>query len=203
MKRITALILVFLIFLSGCAAAPELTLSEMLGSSDGSLYTSPFGFSVDAEELYVFTEEELASLNQIDSFTPELLQTWMDTGRAVSIYAAAADDGDSIHLSLYPAVNLPVDVQTAEDYAAYGLSVMPDRLTEAGYTDVQAEQVTAKLGDAEHPAILCTAKLSDDVSYYLLQICFRKDGWMGGLSLSSTESEEAISELLTRITTNN
>ena len=200
MKRLLCLFLALLLLLPGCAAGRELTLSDALGTSEENAYTSPFGFVIDTEGLLVFSEDDLASLNQLDSFTPEALQTRMDTGNAVSIFAAASDEGASVNLSLYPAANLPESVQTPEEYAQYGLSVMPDKLTAAGYADFQVEQVSVNLDGAEHPAILCSAKITEDVPYYLLQICFRKDGWMASLSLSSMESEEDMRQLLTRIT---
>lgn len=202
MKRITALILAALLLLSGCSAAPELTLSEMLGTREEDTYTSPFGFAVDTAQLQLLSEEDLAAVNQVEEFTPEALMAKTDACNAVSVFAAATGAQDSILLSLFPAAGLPEDVQTPEDYAAYGLTLICGKLESAGYTDVQAEQVTVDLDGTERPAVLCTAQIAEGVPYYLLQICFREGGWMAALSLASVESEEALSQLLTRVTSN-
>ena len=76
-------------------------------------------------------------------------------------------------------------------------------LASAGYTDVRLQLVDVQLDDGEHPALLCSAMITEGVPYHLLQICFQRGDWMGGLSLSSLESEEALRQLLTRITPNN
>jgi hypothetical protein len=83
------------------------------------------------------------------------------------------------------------------------MSVMPDKLRTAGYTDVQMQQISVKLDDGEHPAVLCSAKITEGVPYHLIQICFREGDWMGSLSLSSVESEEALGALLARISITN
>ena len=199
MKRIIALFLVCLLILSGCASGPKPALSEMLGTHAGSIYHSAFGFSFDTVEMQVFSEENLAAFNGADEFTPEALMALTDSGNAVTVFAAAPTSGASASLSLFPAAGLPGDIETAADYAAYGMSVMPDKLSTAGYTDVQIQQISVKLDDGEHPAILCSAMITEGVPYHLLQICFQEGDWMGTLSLSSLESEEALGALLTRI----
>lgn len=201
MKRITALILVCLIILSGCSAAPKPALSEMLGTFDNGAYTSPFGFVLETAELHVFSESDLAAVNQIDAFTPEALTAQTDSGNAVLVFAAAPADGSSLSISLFPAAGLPDDVRSADEYAAYGLPLISGKLESAGYTGVQVQQISVKLDDSEHPALLCSAEITEGVPYHLLQICFREGDWMGSLSLSSVESEEALGALLARITT--
>lgn len=201
MKRITALILVCLFILSGCSSGgSEPALSEMLGSQSESSYTAPFGFVIDTQELHLYTQEDLATLNQVSEFTPEALAPQIESGSAISIFAAATDSADSIILSIFPAEGLPGDIQTAAEYAEYGLSVMGDKLGNAGYTDVQLQLVDVQLDDGEHPAVLCSAQITEGVPYHLLQICFQEGDWMGGLSLASMESEEALRQLLTRVT---
>ena len=200
MKRIIALSLACLLLLTGCAADPGPALADMLGTQSEDAYASPLGFVIDTAELYVFSAEELAALNQVDSFSPEALTTQTDIGNAVTVFAAAPDGQASVSVSLFPADALPGDIRTAADYAAYGLSVMPEKLESAGYTDVQLQQVEVQLDDGAHPAILCSASISEGVPYHLLQICFQEGNWMGGLSLSSLETEEALRELLTRVT---
>ena len=203
MKRIIALFLVCLLILSGCASGPKPALSEMLGTHSGSIYRSAFGFSFDTAEMQVFSEEDLAAVNGADEFTPEALMALTDNGNAVTVFAAAPTSGASASLSLFPAAGLPGDIETAADYAAYGLSVMPGKLESAGYTDVQMQQISVKLDDGEHPAILCSAMITEGVPYHLLQICFREGDWMGNLSLSSVESEDALGALLARISITN
>ena len=199
MKRIIALFLVCLLILSGCASGPKPALSEMLGTQSGSIYRSAFGFSFDTVEMQVFSGDDLAAVNGADEFTPEALMALTDSGSAVTVFAAAPTSGASASLSLFPAAGLPGDIETAADYAAYGLSVMPEKLKSAGYTDVRMEQISVKLDDGEHPAVLCSAMITEGVPYHLLQICFREGDWMGSLSLSSVESEEALGALLARI----
>ena len=201
MKRIIALFLACLLILSGCTSGPKPALSEMLGTQSGSIYRSAFGFSFDTVEMQVFSEEYLAAVNGADEFTPEALMALTDSGNAVTVFAAAPTSGASASLSLFPAAGLPEDIETAADYAAYGLSVMPGKLESAGYTDVRMQQISVKLGDSEHPAVLCSATITEGVPYHLLQICFREGDWMGSLSLSSVESEEALGALLARIST--
>lgn len=203
MKRIIALFLVCLLILSGCASGPKPALSEMLGTQSGTIYRSAFGFSFDAVEMQVFSGEDLAAVNGADEFTPETLEALTDSGNAVTVFAAAPSSGASASLSLFPAAGLPGDIETAADYAAYGLSVMPGKLESAGYTDVRMEQISVKLDDGEHPAILCSAMITEGVPYHLIQICFREGDWMGNLSLSSVESEEALGALLARISITN
>lgn len=200
MKRITALLLSLLLLLSGCAGGPEPSLSEMLGTQSDNSYSSPFGFVIDTTDLFVFSPEDLASVNQTEAFTAEALAPQIELGNAVSVFAAASGGEASVSLSLFPADSLSGDIQTAEDYAAYGLSAMPQKLEDAGYTDITVTQVRVNLDGGEHPAILCSATLSGEVPYHLLQVCFREGDWMGGLSLSSLESEESLRQLLTRIT---
>ena len=171
----------------------------MLGAHSGSIYRSAFGFSFDTVEMQVFSEEDLATVNGTDEFTPEALMPLTDSGNAVTVFAAAPTSGASASLSLFPAAGLPGDIETAADYAAYGLSVMPGKLETAGYTDVRMEQISVKLDDGEHPAVLCSAMITEGVPYHLIQICFREGDWMGSLSLSSVESEEALGALLARI----
>ena len=201
MKRIIALFLACLLILSGCTSGPKPALSEMLGTQSGSIYRSAFGFSFDTVEMQVFSEEYLAAVNGADEFTPEALMALTDSGNAVTVFAAAPTSGASASLSLFPAAGLPGDIETAADYAAYGLSVMPGKMESAGYTDVRMQQISVKLGDNEHPAVLCSATITEGVPYHLLQICFREGDWMGSLSLSSVESEEALGALLARIST--
>ena len=203
MKRLLSLFLVCLILLSGCAAGPEPALEDMLGTTEGSTYTAPFGFTIDGTDLYIFPREDLAAVNGLAEFTAEALMTQIDLGNAVTTFAAAPGGESSVTLSLFPAAGLPENVETAADYADYGLTVMPEKLTAAGYTNVQLQRVEVQLDDGAHPAVLCSADLTGGYSYHLLQICFRKGDWMGGLSLSSLESEEALRELLTRITSTN
>jgi hypothetical protein len=201
MKRITALVLVCLIIFSGCSAAPKPALSEMLGTFDNGTYTSPFGFVLETAELHVFSESDLAAVNYVDEFTPEALTAQTDSGNAVLVFAAAPADGSSLSISLFPAAGLPDDVRSAEEYAAYGLPLISGKLESAGYTGIQVQQISVKLDDSEHPALLCSAEITEGVPYHLLQICFREGDWMGSLSLSSVESEEALGALLARITT--
>lgn len=192
-----------LFILSGCSAAPKQALSDLLGTLEGSTYTSALGFVIDAAGLHAFSESDLAAVNQVDEFTPEALAAQTDSGNAVTVFAAASGAQASISLSLFPAAGLPEDVQTAEEYAAYGLSLISGKLESAGYADVRVQQISVRLDDGEHPAVLCSAKISGGVPYHLLQICFREGDWMGGLSLSSVESEEALRQLLTRVTSTN
>ena len=201
MKRITALVLVCLIIFSGCSAAPKPALSEMLGTFVNGTYTSPFGFVLETAELHVFSESDLAAVNYVDEFTPEALTAQTDSGNAVLVFAAAPADGSSLSISLFPAAGLPDDVRSAEEYAAYGLPLISGKLESAGYTGIQVQQISVKLDDSEHPALLCSAEITEGVPYHLLQICFREGDWMGSLSLSSVESEEALGALLARITT--
>ena len=201
MKRITALVLVCLIIFSGCSAAPKPALSEMLGTFDNGTYTSPFGFVLETAELHVFSESDLAAVNYVDEFTPEALTAQTDSGNAVLVFAAAPADGSSLSISLFPSAGLPDDVRSAEEYAAYGLPLISGKLESAGYTGIQVQQISVKLDDSEHPALLCSAEITEGVPYHLLQICFREGDWMGSLSLSSVESEEALGALLARITT--
>ena len=203
MKRLSALFLAFLLLLTGCSSGAEPSLSEMLGTQSESSYSSPFGFVIDTADLYIFSDEDLASVNGIDSFTPEAMMTQIDLGNAVTVFAAAPGGDSSVTLSLFPASGLSEDIRTAADYAEYGLSVMPGKMEDAGYTDIEAKLLSVILDDGEHPAVLCTAKLTEEVSYYLLQVCFREGDWMGGLSLSSLQSEEALRELLTQVTSTN
>ena len=203
MKRITALTLVCLIILSGCSAAPRTELSEMLGALEDGIYISPLGFAIETAELHVFSESDLAAVNYVDQFSPEALEAQTDSGSAVTVFAAASDGRDSIFLSLFPAAGLPEDVRTADDYAAYGLPLISGKLESAGYTGVQVQQVSISLDDGEHPALLCSAEITEGVPYHLLQICFQEGGWMGTLSLSSVESEDALGALLARISSNN
>ena len=200
MKRIIAFFLACLL-LTACAAEPVPALSEMLGTLTESTYTSPFGFTVDASDMQIFSDEDLAAVNQTEEFTPEALTAQTDNGNAVTVFAAAPESGASVVLSLFPAAGLPGDVRTARDYAEYGMSMMSEKLKAAGYLDGQLQLVDIQLDDGAHPALLCSAKMSDGSPYHLLQICFEKDGWLGSLSLSSMESEDALGELLTRITT--
>ena len=202
MKRIIALFLACLLILSGCASGPKPGLSEMLGTQSDSIYRSAFGFSFDTVEMQVFSEEDLAVVNGADEFTPEALMALTDSGNAVTVFAAAPTSGASASLSLFPAAGLPGDIETAADYAAYGLSVMPGKLETAGYTDVRMQQISVNLDDGEHPAVLCSAMITEGVPYHLLQICFQEGDWMGSLSLSSVESEEALGALLARISIN-
>ena len=203
MKRLLSLFLVLLLLLTGCAAGPGPALADMLGTQTESTYSSPFGFTIDGTDLEVFTQDDLASINGLEEFTPEALSTQIDLGNAVTVYAASPAGDSSISLSLFPADGLPENVETAADYAEYGLSVMPGKLTDAGYTDIQVQQVDVQLDDGTHPAVLCSAKIGEEYTYHLLQICFREGEWMGGLSLSSLSSEEALRELLTRVTSDN
>ena len=203
MRRLLSLLLVLLLLLSGCAAGPDPALSDMLGTREEDTYAAPFGFTIDTRDLMLYTEEELAMLNQVSEFTPEALSVQIDQDYAVSVFAAATDSASSISLSLFPTDSLPDDVRTAAAYAEYGLSVMPEKLASAGYTDVRLQLVDVQLDDGEHPALLCSAMITEGVPYHLLQICFQRGDWMGGLSLSSLESEEALRQLLTRITPNN
>ena len=203
MKRIIALSLAFLLLLTGCAADPGPALADMLGTQGEGSYTSPFGFVIDTADMQLFSAEELAAVNGIDEFAPEALTAQTDSGNAVLVFAAAPADGSSVSISLFPAAALPENVETAADYAAYGLSVMPEKLQSAGYTDVQLQQVEVQLDDGTHPAVLCSAQITEGVPYHLLQICFQEDGWMGALSLSSVESEENLRQLLTRVTSIN
>lgn len=201
MKRITALILVCLIILSGCSAAPKPALSEMLGTFDDGAYTSPFGFTIETAELRVFSESDLAAVNYVDQFSPEALAAQTDSGSAVTVFAAASGTQASVFLSLFPAAGLPEAVRTADEYAAYGLSLISGKLESAGYTGIQVQQISIKLDDGAHPALLCSAEITEGVPYHLLQICFREGDWMGTLSLSSVESEDALGALLARIST--
>lgn len=200
MKRIIALILA-LFLLTGCAAGESgPALADMLGTQAESTYTSGFGFAIDTAEMYVYSAADLAALNQVSAFTAEDLAPVMDSGSAVSIFSSVYGSASFVTLSLFPADGLPENVRTAADYAAYGLSVMPGKLEEAGYTDVQLQQVEVDLSGEKHPAVLCTAAISGSTPYYLLQICFQEGGWMGGLSLSSVESEDTLGALLSLIT---
>ena len=203
MKRPISLLLALLLLLTGCAAGPEPSLSDMLGTHDESGYTSAFGFVIDTAGLHVYSQEDLAALNQVSEFTSEALAPQIENGNAVSIFAAASDTASSVTLSIFPSEGLPGGIETAAEYAEYGLSVMGDKLASAGYTDVQLQLVDVQLDDGAHPAVLCSAQITVGVPYHLLQICFQKGDWMGGLSLSSLESEEALRQLLTRITPNN
>ena len=202
MKRLTLFFISLALFLTGCSSAPKPALEEMLGTLTESTYVSPFGFTIDGAQMRIFSRDDLAAVNQVEEFTPEALSAQTDKGNAVTVFAAAPTSGASISLSLFPAANLPGDIRTAADYAAYGLPLITEKLNSAGYTDVQVQQVEVTLGDEAHPAVLCSAQIAEGVPYHLLQICFGKDGWMGSLSLASMESEDALGELLTCITTN-
>lgn len=200
MKRLLSFSLVLLLLLSGCAAGPKPALSDMLGSQAENAYTSPFGFVIDTTDLHLYSREDLAVLNQTDGFTAEALSAQIDLGNAVSVFAAVSDTAASVTLSLFPASGLPEGIETAEDYAAYGVTVMEEKLKTVGYADVQLQVVEVNLDSGVHPAVLCSAEISEGIPYHLLQICFREGDWMGGLSLSSMNTEEDLRQLLTRIT---
>ena len=202
MKRLLCLLLVCLMIFSGCAADPEPAVAEMLGTLENDVYTSAFGFAIDLEGMRINTAQELAVMNQLEDgvFTEEALMKKTKDGIAVGILSAAPMESDStLILSLALCSELPQTIQSAEDYAEYCLSTIPGKMERAGYTDVQVRRISVTLDDGEHPAILCSAKLTDDIPYHLLQVCFREGDWMGGLSLSSLSSEEALRQLLTRV----
>lgn len=178
----------------------------MLGTLENDVYTSAFGFAIDLEGMRISTPQELASINQLEdgSFTEDGLMKKLKGGLAVGILSASPSESDSIlTLSLALCSELPDTIQSAEDYAEYGASTIPGKLERAGYTAVQVRQISVTLDDGEHPAILCSAELTEDIPYHLLQVCFRQGDWMGGLSLSSLSSEEALRELLTHVTSTN
>ena len=200
MKRIIAAFLACLILI-GCASVPKTALSEMLGTQGENTYTSPLGFVIDTADLTLLSAEDLAAVNQVEEFTPEALTKQTDNGNAIAVFASATTGGASIVLSLFPADGLPKGTKTAADYAAYGLPLISEKLESAGYANVQAQQVSIKLDGKEHPAILCSAQITAEVPYHLLQICFCEGDWMGALRLSSVESEDVLQELLLRIST--
>lgn len=202
MKRLTLFFISLALFLTGCSSAPKPALEEMLGTLTESTYVSPFGFTIDGAQMRIFSRDDLAAVNQVEEFTPEALTKQTDNGNAIAVFASATTGGASIILSLFPADGLPKGTKTAADYAAYGLPLISEKLESAGYANVQAQQVSIKLDGKEHPAILCSAQITAEVPYHLLQICFCEGDWMGALSLSSVESEDALGELLTCITTN-
>ena len=206
MKRLLCLLIACLLILPACAADPEPELGEMLGTLENDVYTSAFGFAIDLEGMRINTAQELAVMNQLEDgvFTEEALMKKTKDGIAVGILSASPSESDSIlTLSLALCSELPDTIQSAEDYAEYGASTIPGKLERAGYTDVQVRRISVTLDDGEHPAILCSAKLTDDIPYHLLQVCFREGDWMGGLSLSSLSSEEALRQLLTHVTSTN
>ena len=203
MKRLLSLFLVCLLLLAGCATGPEPVLSDMLGTQTENAYTSPFGFSIDTSGMYVFAPEDLASVNILEEFTAEALMTRISEGSAVTVFAATPGEDASISLSLFPAAELPKGIETAADYAEYGLSMMSEKFKDAGYTDCRTQLVDIKLEDGTHPALLCSASMAEGSPYHLLQICFREGDWLGSLSMSSTESEEALRELLILVTPTN
>ena len=203
MKRLLSLFLVCLLLLTGCAAGPEPVLSDMLGTRAENTYTSPFGFAIDTANMYVFAPEDLASINDLEDFTAEALMTRIDEGNAVTVFAAAPGEDASLSLSLFPAAELPKGIETAADYAEYGMSMMSEKFKTAGYTDCRSQLVDIKLEDGTHPALLCSASMANGSPYHLLQICFREGDWLGSLSMSSTESEDALSELLILVTPTN
>lgn len=202
MKRILIPLLVFVLIFSGCSSAPEPNLSQMLGTLDGSTYCSPLGIAIDLDGMTVHSEEDLAILNRLDggAFTTEALMAAMDKGNAVAILSASSNGGfDSMTLSLVPHAQLSDSIRDAADYADHAMSVIPGKLENIGCTDIRIERITVTLDGIEHPAVLCSCSFVDGSAYHLLEVCFRHSDWMSGLSLTSLESEEALRQLLSRV----
>lgn len=199
MKRLFSLFLVCLLALSGCASGPEPGLTEMLGTVEDAAYCSPFGFSVDLTDLEVRTAEELTDLNRLDGSDSleDALTKEMDKGNAVAILLAGTADGRSaLTLSLVPSDRLSGSLRTAGDYADYSVLQIPQKLEDAGCTNIQVTRTYVMLDETEHPAVSVSCDFTDGTAYHLLQICFREGSWMGGLSLTTLDSQEGLWELL-------
>lgn len=210
MKKLLALVLALsLVFcFAGCGTSPEDVRGEQqdntasdkefsMGAVEGLTYENKFigiGCKLSSDWAF-YTDEEIKELNNLSEeiMGDELTETIKEADIVYDMYASTAE-GDTININLEKATALQVlSLDLKENFKAI-FDSLKTSFEGAGFTDVNYELSTVKIGDKDFDCMNITMKL-EGVTLYETLISIKCSNYLASIAVASIDKATVDSAL--------